>query len=260
LPYNPTGLFGTATGQEKEQILKRLTGGWCGLGWLWKSLSSSIGQKVVMAITGLALCGFLVVHLGGNLLLYAGDAKKYNDYAHFIHAQKILLLIAELGLFAIFVLHIWLAFRTSSQNAKARPIEYAVKQSKMDPGPLAMPPSGIMLGTGIVVLIFLLVHLSDFKYFDYVHKTGLRHQSVPEYAPPFDRAVGILKDPITALVYFGGSLVLGYHLWHGFESAVQTLGLNHPKYMPLVKTLSLIFALTVGIGFASFPFWAWAFK
>ena len=116
------------------------------------------------------------------------------------------------------------------------------------------------LATGIVVLIFLLVHLSDFKFFDEVHKTGLRHQSVADYADPFTRAVGILKDPITAIVYFVGSLVLAYHVWHGFESAFQTLGLNHPKYMPLVKTVSLVFALTVGIGFASFPFWALAFN
>jgi succinate dehydrogenase / fumarate reductase cytochrome b subunit len=228
------------------------------LGWLWKSLSSSIGQKIVLAITGLALCGFLLVHLGGNLLLYVG-AKKYNDYAHALHAQEILLIVAELGLFATFILHIGLAIRTSFQNAAARPIDYAVKQSKMDPGPLAVPPSGIMLATGIGVLIFLLVHLSDFKFFDYVHKTGLRHQSVPDYAEPFARAVGILKDPISAIVYFFGSLVLAYHVWHGFESAFQTLGLNHSKYTPLVKTLSLIFALTVGIGFASFPFWAFAF-
>ena len=238
--------------------MKRQTG-FGGMGWLFKSLSSSIGQKLVMAITGLALCGFLIVHLGGNLLLYVG-ANKYNDYAHALHAQEILLLIAEVGLFATFILHIWLAFRTSRQNAAARPIEYAVRQSKMDPGPLAVPPSGVMLGTGIVVLVFLLVHLSDFKFFEYSHKYIGRHQSVSLEAEPAVRALGILKDTISAVVYFVGSLVLGYHVWHGFESAFQTLGFNHPKYTPLIKSLSLIFALTVGIGFASFPFWAWAFN
>ncbi|HEY3967282.1 MAG TPA: succinate dehydrogenase cytochrome b subunit [Planctomycetaceae bacterium] len=245
--------------QDKERILKRQTGCGC-IGWLFKSLSSSIGQKVVMAVTGLALCGFLIVHLGGNLLLYVGDGKKYNDYAHALHAQDILLLVAEIGLLVTFVLHIWLAFRTSFQNSAARPIDYAVRQSKMDPGPLAVPPSGVMLGTGIVVLIFLLVHLSDFKFFEETHQTGLRHQSVSVQSEPFARAVGILKDPISAVVYFVGSLVLGYHVWHGFESAFQTLGLNHPKYTPLIKTVSLVFALVVGVGFASFPFWVWAFK
>ncbi|MBI3863410.1 MAG: succinate dehydrogenase cytochrome b subunit [Planctomycetia bacterium] len=245
--------------------MKRLIGA-LGIGWLFKSLSSSIGQKVVMAITGLALCGFLVVHLAGNLLLYAG-AEKYNHYAHALHAQEVLLLVAEIGLLVTFLLHIWLALKTDSQNKSARPIEYAVRQSKMDPGPLAVPPSGVMLGTGIVVLAFLLVHLSDFKLFDFRHKVPANIATAQAggaaassaLMAPFDKAVAILKDNISAVVYFVGSLVLGYHVWHGFESAFQTLGLNHPRYMPLVKFVSLVFALTVGIGFASFPFWALAF-
>jgi succinate dehydrogenase / fumarate reductase cytochrome b subunit len=212
-----------------------------------------------MAITGLALCGFLLVHLGGNLLLYIGE-KKYDDYAHALHAQGALLLVAEIGLFAMFVLHIALAFRTSFANAAARPIDYAMRQTKQDPGPLAQPPSGVMLLTGILVLIFLLVHLSDFKFFEWTRGTGLRHQSVAADSGPFVRAVGILKDPISALVYFAGSLVLGYHVLHGFSSAFQTLGINHPKYNPLINALSLLFAIGVGVGFASFPFWAWAFK
>ncbi|MBS0266376.1 MAG: succinate dehydrogenase cytochrome b subunit [Planctomycetes bacterium] len=222
-------------------------------------MSSTIGQKIVMALTGLALCGFLLVHLGGNLLLYVGE-QKYNDYAHALHAQGALLLVAEIGLFAMFVIHIGLAFRTSFANAAARPIAYAMRQSKQDPGPLAQPPSGVMLATGIVVLVFLLVHLSDFKFFSVTRATGLRHQSVPADAAPFARAVGVLQDPISALVYFAGSLVLAYHVLHGFASAFQTLGLRHPKYTPLVKTLSLVFAIVVGVGFASFPFWAWTFR
>lgn len=254
---------------DKERILKRLTG-CCGLGWFLKALSSSIGQKIVMAITGLALCGFLVVHLGGNLLLYVG-ARKYNDYAHALHSQEILLLVAEIGLLVTFLLHIWLALRTDSQNRAARPIDYALRQSKIDPGPLAVPPSGVMLGTGVVVLVFLLVHLSDFKWFDLRHTmsvAGRESMSAAqqnearskELAPtPYDRAFAILKDPISALVYFVGSLVLGYHVCHGFESAFQTLGLNHPNYTPLIKTLSVVFGLTVAVGFGSFPFWAWAF-
>jgi succinate dehydrogenase / fumarate reductase cytochrome b subunit len=258
LPYNYTSIEVPSRSDidDKERILKQT--GCCGLSWLWKALSSTIGQKIVMAITGLGLCGFLIVHLGGNLLLYVG-AQKYNDYAHALHAQEILLLVAELGLFAMFILHIALAFRTSFQNAAARRIDYAMRQSKRDPGPLAVPPSGMMLVSGIIVLIFLLLHLSDFKFFEETHATGLRHQTVSLTADPFQRAVGILRDPLTRIVYGLGSLVLGYHVWHGFSSAFQTLGLNHPKYTPLINTLSLIFALTVGIGFASFPFWSWAF-
>lgn len=234
--------------------MKRLIGT-CSSFWLIKALSTSIGQKIVMAITGLALCGFLVVHLGGNLLLYVG-AEKYNQYAHALHAQELLLLVAEIGLVITFLLHIWLALKTNSDNSAARPTDYAMKQSKMDQGPLAAPASAVMLGTGVVVLAFLLVHLSDFKLFDWRHH-------LPEGQPeplPFGKAVIILKDWISALVYIVGSLALGYHVLHGVESAFQTLGLNHPKYTPIVKCLSLVFALIVALGFGSFPFWAWAFK
>lgn len=238
---------------HKERILKRVLAACCSC-WCLKALSSSIGQKFVMAITGLALCGFLVVHLGGNLLLYVG-AEKYNHYAHTLHAQEILLLVAEIGLLVTFLLHIWLAFKTSRENKAARPTGYAVRQSKIDDeGPLATPPSGVMLATGIGVLVFLLVHLSDFKFY------GWRTEVTPGDHEPFVRALAILKDPISAIVYFVGSFVLGYHVLHGFESAFQTLGLNHPKYTPFIKSLSKVFAAAVALGFGGFPLWAWAFK
>ena len=239
---------------DKERILKRLIGT-CSSFWLIKALSTSIGQKIVMAITGLALCGFLVAHLGGNLLLYIG-AEHYNNYAHRLHSQELLLLVAEIGLLVMFLLHIWLALKTSSDNSAARPTEYAMRQTKMEQGPLAAPASATMLLTGVIVLVFLLVHLSDFRWFDLRH-----HVPADKAAPlPFAKTVMILKDPISALVYIVGSFALGYHVLHGFESAFQTLGFNHPKYTPTIKFLSLLFALIVALGFGSFPFWAWAFQ
>jgi succinate dehydrogenase / fumarate reductase cytochrome b subunit len=205
-----------------------------------------------MAITGLALCGFLVVHLGGNLLLYVG-AEKYNNYAHTLHAQDILLKVAECGLLVLFLGHLWLALTTTLENSAARPIDYAMRQSKQDEGPLAKPASAVMMVTGVVVLAFLLLHLVDFKF-------ELRRHSEIEKALPFDKALVLLRDPLSALVYIVGSVVLGYHLLHGVQSAFQTLGINHPRYTPTIKFLSLVFAIVVAAGFASFPVWAWAFR
>src|SRR5262249_49844808 len=90
---------------EKERILSRICES-AACSWLTRAFSSSIGKKLVMAVTGLGLCGFLVVHLAGNLLLYAGE-KPYDDYAHSLHAQAALLLVAEIGLLLLFVGHIW---------------------------------------------------------------------------------------------------------------------------------------------------------
>src|SRR3974390_68758 len=94
-----------------------------GLGWLCRLLSSSIGQKFVMGITGLLLCGFLVAHLAGNLLLFAG-AKPFNEYAHALHAQWELLAIAELGLLVMFLAHVYLAVTTAFGNTKSRNDQY----------------------------------------------------------------------------------------------------------------------------------------
>jgi succinate dehydrogenase / fumarate reductase cytochrome b subunit len=106
-----------------------------------------------------------------------------------------------------------------------------------------------MFATGIVVLLFLLLHLSDMRFPIRTHAGDL----------PFDRTVAVLRDPLSAIVYLLGSIVLGYHVLHGFQSAFQTLGLNHPKYTPIIKSLSFLFAITVAVGFGSFPLWAWAF-
>lgn len=245
---------------HKEWILKRLIQALSSF-WLIHAFSSSIGKKLVMAITGLALCGFLVVHLGGNLLLYVG-AEEYNDYAHALHAQKILLPIAEIGLLILFVGHICLAFKTSLENNAARTSPYAMKQTKMEEGPLAAPASSTMMITGIVVLVFLVVHLSDFRFDVYLRHLGIAqivHGERGTDLAPFERALQILRSPVTFIVYIAGSLFLGYHLLHGFQSAFQTLGVNHPKYTPIIRFLGFVFAVTVAIGFGSFPFWAWAF-
>ena len=101
-----------------------------GLRWFFRLLSSSIGQKFVMGVTGLLLCGFLVAHLAGNLLLFAG-AKPFNEYAHALHAQWELLAIAETGLLLLFVAHVYLAIATTIGNTQARSDQYILKQSKV---------------------------------------------------------------------------------------------------------------------------------
>ena len=231
--------------------MKRLFQACCGY-WLTKAFSSSIGKKFVMAITGLALCGFLVLHLGGNLLLYVG-AEKYNNYAHALHAQEILVLVAEIGLLILFVGHIWLAFVTNAENSAARPVDYAMRQSKQDEGPLIKPASEVMVISGVVILLFLLLHLVEFRF-------DLRHRDEITGVQPYVKAQVLLRDPFSAIVYVVGSIVLGYHVLHGFQSAFQTLGINHARYTPAIKFLSVIFAIIVAAGFASFPVWAWAFK
>lgn len=223
------------------------------MGWLLRALSTSVGRKFVMAITGLLLCGFLVAHLAGNLLLYVG-AQQYNEYAHALHKNEALLMVAESGLFALFIAHIVIAFQISAENRAARKVGYAMSQSKQE-GRYAADgsrPDSWMLATGIVVLGFLVLHLIDFK-FEKRQEPGLYKGANGQPVQPAEKAANLLKTPITRIGYGIGCLFLIFHLAHGFQSAFQTLGANHPKYTPLIKLVSLLFAIAIGVGFALFP-------
>lgn len=200
-----------------------------------------------MGITGLLLCGFLVVHLAGNLLLYVG-ADAYNEYAHALHSQAALLAVAEAGLLLLFLAHLLLAIITTWENRKARGREdYAVKASKQKLF-LTFFPHNWMWITGTIVLAFVLLHLYDFRF--------ERFEQIDSSETPFDKAIRLLKHPVTIAGYLVGVIVLGIHLAHGFASAFQSLGINHPKYNTAIKIVGGLFAAVIAVGFASFPIWA----
>lgn len=225
--------------------------------WLLNALSSSVGRKFVMAITGLLLCGFLVVHLAGNLLLFVGpDA--YNAYAHKLHDNEGLLMIAEVGLFALFFIHLYLAFRLTIDNRLARGKDYLDRVNKREDELSRLRPDTWMLLSGLIVLGFICLHLIDFKL-EARPDASLYTTSDGKPVEPYDKAVNLLQTPLTALGYLVGCIFLFAHLSHGFSSAFQTLGANHPKYNTLIKRSGLAFAVLMGLGFASFIVWAWAF-
>lgn len=210
-----------------------------------------------MAITGLLLCGFLVVHLAGNLLLFVG-AEAYNAYAHKLHDNEGLLMIAEVGLFVLFIIHLILAVRLTVDNRIARGKDYLDRKNKAENEVSKFRPDTWMLLSGLVVLGFICLHLIDFKM---EARPDADHTlyTTPDGTPvePFDKAVNLLRTPLTAFGYLVGCLFLFAHLSHGFSSAFQTLGANHPKYNTLIKRTGLAFAVLIGLGFASFVVWAW---
>jgi succinate dehydrogenase / fumarate reductase cytochrome b subunit len=216
------------------------------LRWLLRLLSSSIGRKFVMAVTGLGLSLFLVVHLAGNLFLFAG-AEKFNNYAHALHEQEWLPL-AEAGLFLLFLAHIYLAVSLTLDNRRKRTASYAKKESKIADRSLVFLPANWMFASGAVVLGFLILHIIDMKL-------ALRPDVayVPETDPsaPFANTTAVLRTPLTFVVYSAGLLFLGFHLSHGVASAFQSLGWNHPKYMPLITVAGVLFAVVIAAGFFS---------
>ena len=222
------------------------------MSWLTAALRSSVGKKFVMGITGLFLCLFLLIHLAGNMLLYAG-AEKYNNYARALHANQAFLLAAEVFLYAAFAAHIYLAYATNAENQAARGNPYAVKQTKRQDRTINMfgwSPDTTMFVTGAIVLAFIIGHLIDFKFhYDWLNGRGVTSTE------PFDKALELMADPMRAFLYGVCCLFLGVHVAHGFASAFQSLGVSHPKYNPCIKLAALVFSVLVFVGFASFSAW-----
>jgi succinate dehydrogenase / fumarate reductase cytochrome b subunit len=200
-------------------------------------LESSIGKKIMVALAGLFLSVFLLVHLAGNLFLFSGS-RAFNRYASLLEHNE-LLPVAEIGLVVLFLIHIALAVRAWFANRAARPVGYQVYAGKG----ARTPGSRSMAVTGTLVLAFLIVHLKTFRFApEAVREADLYALVVHWFRNPWYSAFYVLA--------LGG---LGLHLSHGVQSAFQTLGLNHPRYTPLIKKLGLAFAVLVAIGFMSMP-------
>lgn len=228
-----------------------------------------------MGATGLLLCGFLVTHLLGNLLVYEGQGAM-NAYEAKLHSLGPLLWVAEIGLLVLFLLHILLAVLLTVENRKARGrYGYDQKATKQNVSVLNAAPRSWMFVSGAVVLAFLLYHLAGMRFglmdnskvfADLAIEKGAEGayaagQSVTG-APAlhaYERVVAVLRSPVSAVVYVVGILFLGFHLSHGFASAFRSLGLAHPVYTPIIYRLGLIFAVVITVGFASIPVWIWAF-
>jgi succinate dehydrogenase / fumarate reductase cytochrome b subunit len=207
------------------------------MNWLVKTFTSSIGKKQVMAVTGLSFCLFVTVHMMGNLTIYAGK-DSFLSYVDRLHSFESLVTVAEFGLILLAVLHIGMGLYLFLENRKARPAPYAVKKSA----------GGQTIGswtapyTGVLILVFVIVHLIKFRF--------VEKMTIDDFV--------ILSKTFAdlgfwTLFYIAGVIVVAIHVSHGFWSGFQTLGLSHPKYMPLVERLGIIFSFIIGIGFASIP-------
>lgn len=206
------------------------------MNWLTNTFGSSLGKKLMMAVTGLFFCVFLVLHLAGNLTIYMGK-DTFNSYAQHLHSLGPLLTLAEWGLLIFAVTHISTGLLLFYQNFKARPTRYAVNKRA---GGRTLG-SATMPYTGVFLLLFVIYHLFNFHFVDKTNTTI------------FQIVSNAFAQPSYVLIYTFAMIIAAVHVSHGFWSAFQTLGANHPKYTPLLRGLSLVFSLIVGIGFGFIP-------
>jgi succinate dehydrogenase / fumarate reductase cytochrome b subunit len=209
------------------------------MNWFFRACSTSVGKKQLMAVTGLLFLLFLATHLVGNLSIYGGPTA-FVSYAEHLHALGKLLVVAEVGLIVALIIHLTTAVFLYFENRRARPVKYAVDKG----GGGRTFSSQTMPYTGLLILGFIGVHLATFSH-QFVDQTSRNI---------FQIASTVFSQDIYLIIYTIGVLVVAFHVQHGLWSAFQTVGANHPKYMPLIQRVSVIFAIIVAIGFGSVPF------
>jgi succinate dehydrogenase / fumarate reductase cytochrome b subunit len=203
-------------------------------------LSSTIGKKAIMAVTGVILVGFVIVHMLGNLQVFLGP-EAINRYAEFLKAEPPILWGARSVLLASVILHIWSAFSLWRLKNEARPVSYAKAPKAQVSGYAART----MYWSGPILGAFVVYHLLHF--------------TVGVGGTPFDpkdvysNVVRGFSYPIVSLFYIVAMAMLCTHLYHGVWSMFQTLGLNHPVWTPRLQTLAKVVAFALFIGFTSVP-------
>ncbi len=213
---------------------------------LWKFISSSIGTKFIIAVSGLCLFAFLVIHLAGNLLIFLGP-EALNDWGHMLVSNP-LTIPAEIGLALIFLVHAYKAVLMWWDNRRARPADYATKKwaghtSRKNVG------SVTMIVSGPIVFGFVVWHVLTFKY-------GPVYEAVTPGVRDLNRLIlEAFSQPLVTGLYVLVMILIGLHLRHGIASAFQSLGADGPRFTPAAAVAGTILAVLIGAGFAIIPIW-----
>lgn len=222
------------------------------MSWFTNLYASSIGKKLVMAITGLIIFGFAVGHMSGNLLIFLGP-DVFNDYAHTLQTSGPILWGTRITLLVAFPAHIISAIQLKKQNSAARPQAYGQLTSQA-----STLSSRTMIYGGFVLLAFIVYHILHFTL--KVTQPGLDAMTMLNGEEVHD-AYGMVVAGFTSGamgwahvgLYVTAMVALGLHLYHGAWSALQSMGLNHPKYNAMRKQAAVAFAFIVSIGFSLGP-------
>ena len=211
--------------------------------------SSSVGTKLLIGLTGLGLCAYMVLHLAGNALIFAGP-EIFNEYSHTLTANPLLLPV-EIGLLAIFLLHVYKAITNYVGNTAARPVRY-LKKKGADHTSRKSVASSTMIWSGLVVFVFIIIHVWQFRFGTWYDTSG--ENPVRDLART---ELEVFSHPGWVAFYVIATLLVGLHLRHGISSSLQSIGLDHPVYTRRLTMWGIIFAILIGGGLASIPVWAY---
>ncbi len=222
------------------------------MSWLIKTFTTHTGRKLLAALTGLGVVAFLIIHLIGNSQIFS-NSNAFNDYAHDLHAGP-LIVLGDVGSLIAFPLHIAMVIWLAIDNKKARGgTDYKVVATKQKRSFAAVLASKTMLYSGLVLLFFVVIHVWHFR----LQHDAIAHGEFAGVAAGDLRGavIATLSKPHWAILYIVGSLLTGWHLFHGIQAAFRTMGAYHPRYTPLIVKGGAGLALILALGFASMPVW-----
>lgn len=208
--------------------------------------ATSVGTKLLIGITGLALFLYLITHIAGNALIFLGP-QTFNLYAHTLTSNPLIPVI-EIGLVLIFLMHVYKTVTMYLGNQQARPVAYARKKSQGAPSRKTVA-SSTMIFSGLWLLFFVIIHVKSFKY-------GAEYQTADGIRDLYRLEMENFRSPLTVAFYVLSMLVVGSHLFHGASSTFQSLGLDHPRWTPRVLAAGRILAVLIAVGFIIIVMWA----
>lgn len=211
-------------------------------------LRSSIGKKYLMGLAGAGWTLFVLGHMAGNMLIFAGP-EAFNSYGHAIVSNKPLLIGTEVFLVVCLLIHVWMGVLLTLENKKAKPSKYAVSANSEKKSSTA---SAFMAAQGSLILAFIVIHINSIKFGKeyYITHSGVEMRDL------YRLVVESFQSPLYTGFYVVALLLLGLHLSHGVSSIFQSLGFNHPRYTPMIKKAGWLYAIIVAGGFLSQPLYA----
>ncbi len=211
--------------------------------------SSSVGTKLLIGITGLLLFLYLIVHLAGNALIFAGP-EIFNEYAHTLISNPLVIPV-EIGLLTVFLIHIYKAIRMFIANRAARPVPY---ERRVNAGHTSRKglASSTMIASGLIVLLFVMIHVKQFKF-------GSYYQTISDdpIRDLYRTEIEVFQQPLWVAFYVISTVLVGLHLSHGIASGFQSVGFDHPLYTRRLTTWSIIAAAIIAGGLGLIPVWVY---
>jgi succinate dehydrogenase / fumarate reductase cytochrome b subunit len=216
---------------------------------LGRVFSSSVGTKLLIGLTGLGLFAYMVLHVAGNALIFAGP-ETFNQYSHTLISNPLILPV-EIGLLVIFLLHVYKTIANYLSNTAARPIRYAKKKGAGHTSRKSVA-SSTMIWSGLVLFVFIVIHVWQFKFGSWYETGGeipIRDLARTEFE--------VFSRPGWVGLYVVATVLVGLHLRHGISSAFQSIGLDHPVYTRRLTTWGIVLAVIIGGGLAIIPVWVY---